>query len=165
MSAAEGMEHEGLASLYPMSDVAVMGPLAILKRLPRIVNRVYRTVDAALAFKPDVVVVIDAPEFTHPIAKRIRKRAPEIAIVDYVSPTVWAWRPGRAPKMKRYVDHVLGLLPFEPEAHLRLGGPPCSYVGHPLIERQQWIRGIGYRPTRRSAGAGCRRVATRGAPG
>ena len=143
---AEGMVHEGLASLYAMSDVAVMGPLAILKRLPRIVSRVYQTVDAALAFKPDVVVIIDAPEFTHPIAKRIRKRAPAIPIIDYVSPTVWAWRPGRAPKMKRYIDHVLGLLPFEPEAHIRLGGPACTYVGHPLIERLPWIRSLDTEP-------------------
>lgn len=131
----EGMAREGLASLYPMADVAVMGPVSIIARLPRLVARVYQIVDAALAFKPDAVVIIDAPEFTHPIAKRIRKRAPAIPIIDYVSPSVWAWRPGRARKMRPYVDHLLALLPFEPEAHQRLGGPPCTYVGHPLIER------------------------------
>jgi lipid-A-disaccharide synthase len=118
-----------------MEDVAVMGPMSILPKLPRIVSRVYQAVDAALAFAPDVVVIIDSPEFTHPIAKRIRKRAPHTPIVDYVSPTVWAWRPGRAKKMRPYVDHVLALLPFEPEAHARLGGPACTYVGHPLIEK------------------------------
>ncbi|MFZ4808229.1 MAG: lipid-A-disaccharide synthase [Hyphomicrobiaceae bacterium] len=134
------MAAEGLASLYPMTEVAVMGPLAILKRLPWIVRRVYQTVDAALAAEPDAVIIIDAPEFTHPIAKRIRKRAPQIPIIDYVSPTVWAWRPGRARKMRPYVDHLLALLPFEPEAHARLGGPPCSYVGHPLIERLEGFR-------------------------
>ena len=84
---------------------------------------------------PTRVVIIDSPEFTHPIARRIRRRRPEIPIIDYVSPSVWAWRPGRARKMRAYVDHVLALLPFEPEAHERLGGPPCTYVGHPLIER------------------------------
>jgi len=134
------MAAEGLTSLYPMTEVAVMGPLAILKRLPKIVRRVYQTVDAALAAQPDAVVIIDAPEFTHPIAKRIRKRAPHIPIIDYVSPTVWAWRPGRAQKMRPYVDHLLALLPFEPDAHARLGGPPCSYVGHPLIERLDGFR-------------------------
>jgi lipid-A-disaccharide synthase len=134
------MEREGLASQFPLSDVAVMGPLSILPRLPRIISRVHRTVDAAVAAEPDAVVIIDAPEFTHPIAKRIRKRAPLIPIIDYVSPSVWAWRPGRARKMSRYVDHVLALLPFEPEAHKRLGGPPCTYVGHPLIERINWLR-------------------------
>ena len=132
----ELMEEQGLPSLFPLGDIAVMGPLAILKRLGPIVRRVYRTVDAALAFDPDVVVIIDSPEFTHPIARRIRRRRPEIPIVDYVSPTVWAWRPGRARSMRGYVDHVLALLPFEPAAHLRLGGPPCTYVGHPLIEQR-----------------------------
>lgn len=129
------MADEGLQSIYPIADVTVMGPLSILPRLPRITRRVYQTVGAALASRPDVVVIIDAPEFTHPIAKRIRKRAPEIPIVDYVSPSVWAWRPGRAKKMRPYVDHLMALLPFEPESHRRLGGPPCTYVGHPLIER------------------------------
>ncbi len=69
---AEGMAREGLRSLYPMTDVAVMGPLSVLPRLPRILARVYATVDAAVDCQPDVVVIIDAPEFTHPIAKRIR---------------------------------------------------------------------------------------------
>jgi len=138
----EQMEAAGLASQFPLSDVAVMGPMSILPRLPRIISRVHRTVDAAVAAEPDAVVIIDAPEFTHPIAKRIRKRAPSIPIIDYVSPSVWAWRPGRARKMRPYVDHVMGLLPFEPAAHQRLGGPPCTYVGHPLIEKVDWMHGV-----------------------
>ncbi len=135
----EHMEAAGLPSLFPLADVAVMGPAAIIKRLPTLVRRVYQTVDAALAFNPDVVVIIDSPEFTHPIAKRIRQRRPSIPIIDYVSPSVWAWRPGRARKMRPYVDHLLALLPFEPAAHARLGGPACTYVGHPLIEKAPWI--------------------------
>ncbi len=133
------MQQAGLRSIFPLADIAVMGPAAILARLPTLVRRVYRTVDAALAFNPDAVVIIDSPEFTHPVARRIRQRRPAIPIVDYVSPSVWAWRPGRARKMRPYVDHLLALLPFEPGAHLRLGGPPCSYAGHPLIERASWI--------------------------
>src|SRR3990170_4131356 len=58
------------------------------------------------------------------------------------SPSVWAWRPGRARKMRRYTDHVMALLPFEPAAHERLGGPPCTYVGHPLIERLEWLQDL-----------------------
>lgn len=131
----EAMDAQGLASIFPLHDVAVMGPLNILAALPRLVRRVHQTVDAALAFNPDAVVIIDSPEFTHPIAKRIRRRAPDIPIIDYVSPSVWAWRPGRAKKMRGYIDEVLALLPFEPAAHERLGGPHCTYVGHPLIER------------------------------
>ena len=138
----EEMREMGLQSLFPLSDVAVMGPLAILRRLPRLVRRVYQAVDAAVAASPDLVIIIDSPEFTHPIAKRIRRKCPEVPIIDYVSPSVWAWRPGRARKMRGYVDHVLALLPFEPDAHARLGGPPCSYVGHPLVEQDAWIRSL-----------------------
>lgn len=131
----EQMEAEGLNSLFPMSDVAVMGPLAILAALPRLVRRINEAADAGVKADPDAVVIIDSPEFTHPIARRIRKRLPDVPIVDYVSPSVWAWRPGRAARMRAYVDHVMALLPFEPAVHMRLGGPPCTYVGHPLIER------------------------------
>jgi len=138
----EHMQDAGLSSIFPLSDVAVMGPAAIIARLPTLVRRVYQTVEAILAFDPDILVIIDSPEFTHPIAKRVRQRRPDIPIVDYVSPSVWAWRPGRARKMRPYVDHLLTLLPFEPEAHARLGGPASTYVGHPLIERAAWIDGL-----------------------
>lgn len=92
----ETMEAEGLRSIFPLSDIAVMGPLAILARLPKLVRRVYQTVAAGLQSEPDGVIIIDSPEFTHPVAKRIRKKKPLVPIVDYVSPSVWAWRPGRA---------------------------------------------------------------------
>jgi lipid-A-disaccharide synthase len=141
------MEGEGLASLFPLADIAVMGIGAVVARLPSIVQRVYRTVDAVVAARPDAVVIIDSPEFTHAVARRIRRRAPELPIVNYVSPSVWAWRPGRARRMRAYVDHVLALKPFEPDAHRRLGGPACTYVGHPLIERLAELRpSSGERP-------------------
>jgi lipid-A-disaccharide synthase len=149
----ELMQSQGLISQFPMSDVAVMGPLSILPRLPRIINRVNRTADAAVSAQPDALVIIDSPEFTHPIAKRFRRRCPNIPIIDYVSPSVWAWRPGRARKMRKYIDHVLALLPFEPEAHARLGGPPCTYVGHPLIEKLDWIRRLDTTPLTDRLGA------------
>jgi len=146
------MEAEGLVSQFPLSDVAVMGPVAILRRLPKLIRRVHQTVDAAIAAEPDAVVIIDSPEFTHPIAKRIRRKRPDLPIVDYVSPSVWAWRPGRAARMRQYIDHVMALLPFEPAAHERLGGPPCTYVGHPLIERHASWQGLDPEPLARRLG-------------
>jgi lipid-A-disaccharide synthase len=133
------MEAGGLNSIFPMSDIAIMGPAAIIEHLPQLLRRIRETANAAIAASPDVVVIIDAPEFTHRVARRIRKARPDLPIVDYVSPSVWAWRSWRAPKMRAYVDEVLALLPFEPDVHARLGGPPCTYVGHPLIERRHWI--------------------------
>ena len=136
----EAMAAQGCPSLFPLSEVAVMGPLAILAQLRTLVKRVYQSVDAAVGMKPDAVIIFDSPEFTHPIAKRVKRQLPEIPVIDYVSPSVWAWRPGRARKMRGYIDHVLAILPFEPAVHERLGGPDCSYVGHPLIERLDWIK-------------------------
>jgi lipid-A-disaccharide synthase len=93
-----------------------------------------------VAASPDALVIIDSPDFTHRVARRVRARDPSIPIINYVSPSVWAWRPGRARAMLGYVDHVLALLPFEPEAYRRLRGPPCSYVGHPLLEQIDSLR-------------------------
>jgi lipid-A-disaccharide synthase len=138
--AGEAMQAEGMQSLFPLHDIAVMGILPVLARLPTLVKRVHATVDAVVAARPDILVIIDSPDFTHAVARRVRKRLPKLPIVDYVSPSVWAWRQGRARKMRAYVDHVLSLLPFEPEAHRRLGGPSCTYVGHPLIERLGELR-------------------------
>lgn len=138
----EEMEAQGLTSLFPLGDIAVMGPGAILRALPRLTNRVYRTVSAGLAAKPDVIVIIDAPEFTHRVARRLHRSLPHTPIINYVCPSVWAWRQGRAKVMTRFIDHVLALLPFEPAALERLEGPPATYVGHPLAERRNWIKAI-----------------------
>jgi lipid-A-disaccharide synthase len=129
------MHGEGLASIFPLGDVAVMGFSAVLARLPLLMRRIGEAVSTIVAAKPDALVIIDSPDFTHRVARRVRARLPRLPVIDYVSPTVWAWRPGRARAMRRYVDHVLALLPFEPEAHRRLGGPACTYVGHPLSQR------------------------------
>jgi lipid-A-disaccharide synthase len=134
------MAAEGMPSLFRIDDLAIVGIAAIPQQLPKILSRIRQTARTAVAERPDVVVIIDAPDFTHRVARRIRKQAPQIPIVDYVSPSVWAWRPRRARVMRRYVDHVLALLPFEPEVHRTLGGPPCSYVGHPLVEQAADLR-------------------------
>jgi len=116
-----------------------------------ILRRIRETADAVIAARPDALVIIDSPDFTHRVARRVRRAAPSIPIVDYVSPSVWAWRPGRARAMRRYVDCVLAILPFEPAAHVRLGGPPCIFVGHPLIERIDRLRPDAEDKRRRSS--------------
>lgn len=129
------MQAEGLSSLFPMSDIAVMGLGPVLRRLPTILSRLRLTIAAACREAPDVVVLIDSPDFTHRVGRKLRALAPGVATVAYVSPTVWAWRASRAPAMARWCDHLLAVLPFEPEAHRLLGGPPTTYVGHQLVER------------------------------
>ncbi|MCZ7656976.1 MAG: lipid-A-disaccharide synthase [Xanthobacteraceae bacterium] len=134
------MAAQGLASPFAIEELSIIGLAAIPRRLPRILSLIRETADRIVKARPDVLVVIDSPEFTHRVARRVRRAAPEIPIIDYVSPTVWAWRPGRARAMRGYVDHVLAILPFEPAALARLGGPPCSYVGHPVTDRVAALR-------------------------
>jgi lipid-A-disaccharide synthase len=134
------MAREGLASLFPTNEIGNIGLASVAVRLPSLLRNIRAVADAAVAARPDVLVIIDSPDFTHRIARRVRQRAPAIPIVDYVAPSVWAWRPWRARAMRGYVDRVLALLPFEPAAFARLGGPPCSYVGHPLIDEIDELR-------------------------
>ena len=138
--AGEALAAEGLESLFDIEDIAVMGLAPVVARLPTILRRIRQTRDAILASKPDLVVLIDSPDFTHRVAKQVRRAAPHIPIIGWVSPSVWAWRPGRAKAMRAYIDHLLVLLPFEVEAHRKLGGPPASYVGHPLITEIETLR-------------------------
>jgi lipid-A-disaccharide synthase len=145
------MAAAGIASPFSIGEFSLFGYLAIPQRLPRILRRMRQIVDAIVAARPDALVIIDSPELTHRIARRVRARAPAIPILDYVSPSIWAWRPGRARAMRAYVDCVLAILPFEPAAHLRLGGPPCFYVGHPLIERVAELRPDAAEVARRRA--------------
>jgi lipid-A-disaccharide synthase len=134
------MACEGLRSPFDVGDLAIIGVVAIPRRLPLILRRIRETAELVVASRPDTLVIIDSPEFTHRVARRVRAEAPAIPIIDYVPPSVWAWRPGRARAMRRYVDHVLALLPFEPQALQQLGGPPSTYVGHPLLERLGELR-------------------------
>ncbi|MDB5485702.1 MAG: lipid-A-disaccharide synthase [Tardiphaga sp.] len=145
------MTNEGIASPFPIDELSIIGFAAVVKQLPMLLRRIGAAADAVLAAKPDLLVIIDSPDFTHRVARRVRATNPAIKIINYVSPTVWAWRPGRAAKMRGYVDHILALLPFEPEAHRRLGGPPCTYVGHPLTEQVATLRPDASEQRRREA--------------
>jgi lipid-A-disaccharide synthase len=136
----QGMVREGLVSLFPIEELSIVGFSAVIRQLPKILRLINQTVDAIVDTAPDVLVIIDSPDFTQRVARRVHTRDGTIPIVNYVAPTVWAWRPGRARAMRRYVDHVAALLPFEPAAYQRLGGPPCTYVGHPLIEQIASLR-------------------------
>ena len=136
----EAMEAEGLKSEFPISDIAVMGIMPVLARLPTLIARIRQTAEAIVAARPDGLVIIDSPDFTHRVARRVRRAMPDLPIVDYVSPSVWAWRPARAKAMRGYINCVLALLPFEPQAYAQLDGPRCVYVGHPLIERLDALR-------------------------
>jgi len=130
----------GLAALFPAHDLMTIGIAPVVAKLPTIVRRLRETIAAVVAEPPDVLVLIDVPDFSLRVAKGVRRRLPHLPIVKYVSPSVWVWRSGRARAMRPMIDLILALLPFEPEVHRRLGGPPCTYVGHPLLAHLAELR-------------------------
>ena len=130
----EAMAAQGLKSLFPLDATAVMGLGGILPRIPEILARVRQAADFAAETRPDAVVLIDSPDFTHRIARRLKRLAPRIATINYVAPQVWASRSWRARAMARYFDLVLALLPFEPP-FFEGYGLRAIFVGHPAIER------------------------------
>jgi lipid-A-disaccharide synthase len=134
------MAREGLQSLYPLDDTAVMGLREVVPAIPAILGRVRQAVDFAIQSKPDAVVVIDSPDFTHRVARAIKKRDPSIRTVDYVAPQVWASRAYRAKAMASYFDLVLALFPFE-VAFFEKYGLRAAFVGHPVIERAAKVTG------------------------
>lgn len=126
------LREHGLDPLFDGVEIALMGITAVLRDLPRLLRRIGQTADAIAGEKPDCLVTIDSPDFSLRVARKVRAAAPSVPIVHYVCPSVWAWRPGRARDMRSYVDRVLCVLPFEPEALSRLDGPQGVYVGHRL---------------------------------
>ena len=134
------MQAEGLTTFFGIGDLAVMGINEVLPKLRLLFRRMRQAADFALRTKPDAVVLIDSGDFHHRVARRIRAGDPNIPIIKYVSPQVWASRPGRAEKMKDFLDHVLCLLPFEPAFYERYG-LPATFVGHPALERAARMTG------------------------
>ena len=128
------MAAEGLDSLFSQDELAVMGLVEVLPRLPRLIRRIRETAAACLAARPDALLTIDSPGFGLRVARRVRAADPAIRTIHYVAPSVWAWRPGRAKKMAAYVDHLLALLPFEPP-YFTAHGMSCDFVGHPAAAR------------------------------
>lgn len=127
----DAMAAQGLRSLFPMGELAVMGLLEVLPHARLLLRRIRETAAAADAWRPDIVVTIDSPSFANRFVSRLR--LPGVPRVHYVAPSVWAWRPGRVHKFKRNFDHLLALLPFEPP-YFEAVGLPCHFVGHPVLE-------------------------------
>ena len=126
------MEAEGLASIFPMNELSVMGLAEVLPKYRALLRRKYEAVTAALAFEPDILLTIDSPDFCKRVAKDVRAANPAIRTIHYVAPSVWAWRPKRAAKLAEFTDKVLTLLPFEPDL-MQAAGMEAEFVGHPVV--------------------------------
>ena len=127
---------EGVESLFPMSDLSVMGWSDVLVRLPLLLWRARQVADAIIRVRPDAVILIDSQVFNRVVAERVRKAGSSVPMLLYVAPAVWVWAPDRAARLTPLFDEVLAVLPFEPRVMTELGGPPTTYVGHPALTRQ-----------------------------
>ncbi|MCP4923304.1 MAG: lipid-A-disaccharide synthase [bacterium] len=132
------MQEAGVSSLFPMSDLSVMGLGEVIPHLPRLIYRLYQTASFIKKWKPDLILTIDAPDFHFRLQKRLRawgeNQDPRPIQVHYTAPTVWAWRPGRAKKIARFLDHLLALFPFEPP-YFEKEGLATTFVGHPIVSK------------------------------
>ncbi len=136
----DALTAQGLHSLFDFSELSIMGLTQVLSRLPSLIKRINQTASAIIAARPDVLIIIDSPDFTHRVAKKVRAALPRLPIVNYVCPSVWAWKEYRAKAMLAYVDRVLAVLPFEPEAMKSLAGPETVFVGHRLTNDPDLLR-------------------------
>ncbi|WP_455481224.1 lipid-A-disaccharide synthase [Bartonella sp. B12(2025)] len=123
----------GLKSVFDFHDISLIGLSAVLKKLPSLLVRIRNLSKFIAQEQPDCLIIIDSPDFTHRVAKKVRILAPSIPIIKYIAPTVWAWRPERAKAMRKFVDHVLAIFPFEEKVMKDLEGPATTYIGHRLL--------------------------------
>lgn len=141
----EMMQAAGLKSLFDMSDLTIMGLLEVIPSIPKIKRRITQTVNAAKETSPDVFITIDSPDFCLRVGKQLRDQENPPYAIHYVAPSVWAWRPERAAKMAKSVDHVLALLPIEPP-YMTKEGMSCDFVGHPAaaeeIPSKEYIQSV-----------------------
>ena len=127
----EAMARQGLTTLFPLSDLALMGLLEIIPRLRQLRHRLRQATDDIVACRPDMVVTIDSPGFTLRVLRAIAPSG--IPRVHYVAPQVWAWREGRVKHYPGLWDQLLCLLPFEPAFFAR-HNLPATFVGHSVLE-------------------------------
>jgi lipid-A-disaccharide synthase len=136
------MMGEGMISLFSMNEMSVMGLAEVIPHIPRLLRRIRETADFALSERPDIVVTIDAPDFSFRVGKRLANKG--IPLVHYVAPSVWAWRPGRARKIAGFLDHLLALLPFEPP-YFEKEGLATTFIGHSAVEERHGGDGNRFR--------------------
>ena len=134
----EKMQSNNFRSLFDMSHISIFGIFPVIKKLFFLLRKINDVVNDIVQIKPDIIILIDSPDFNHRVAKKIKRYLPDIPIICYVAPTVWAWRHGRAKKMSKYFNYLLSVIPFEVNFFEKYG-LKTTYVGHPFIEKVKKI--------------------------
>ncbi|MBF0425776.1 MAG: lipid-A-disaccharide synthase [Magnetococcales bacterium] len=126
------LRQQGLQSLFDVNDLAIIGLVEVVRRLPRLARVFRHLVELLRNERPDVLITIDLPDFNLVLAGQAKRMG--IPVIHYVTPQVWAWRPGRVQRIAQRVDHLLVLFPFEPQYYVGTG-LPVTFVGHPLVKQ------------------------------
>ena len=134
----EKMQSNNFRSLFDMSHISIFGIFPVIKKLFFLLRKINDVVNDIVQIKPDIIILIDSPDFNHRVAKKVKRYLPDIPIICYVAPTVWAWRHGRAKKMSKYFNYLLSVIPFEVNFFEKYG-LKTTYVGHPFIEKVKKI--------------------------
>ena len=123
----------GIKSIYDLKDITYIAFTDVLFNLFKIKKKIEETVKKILEFKPDILFSVDSPDFTLRVAQRVKKANPNIKVIHFIAPKVWAWREGRVKKMKKYLDHILLLFNFE-KKYFDKENILSTFVGHPLLD-------------------------------
>ena len=128
------LEKRGLSSLFPFSELSIMGLIEVIPKVPKMIYLINKTINDILDKKPDLIVTIDAPDFSFRVLKKLKRILPSAKTLHIVAPTVWAWKSYRAKKIASYVDNLFVLFPFE-KKYFTPYGIKTTFIGHPIIEK------------------------------
>ena len=131
----ENLSSLGIKSIYNLKDITYLGFTNVLLNIFKINNKINKTVDSILEFKPDILFTVDSPDFTLRVAEKVKNKNSNIKTIHYVAPQVWVWRKGRVKKIKKFIDHILLLFNFE-KTYFEKEKISCEFVGHPLLENK-----------------------------
>ncbi len=149
------MAKAGVELIVDQHELAIGGIVGVFEDLPRIVRAWFRLTRALREIRPDLLVVVDSPDFNLPFARRARKLG--IPVFAYISPQVWAWRRGRIRRIAERVSRMAVIFPFEPAVYAG-SGLPVEFVGHPLVDRlRSSDAGEGRATARRALGLAAER--------
>jgi len=129
----EHLKALGIKSLYDLKEITYLGFTRVILNIFKIKKKINQTVDKIIEFDPDILFSVDSPDFTLRVAERVKKLRSEIKTIHYVAPQVWVWREHRVKKLKKFLDHILLLFPFE-KKYFEKENINCTFVGHPLLE-------------------------------
>ena len=130
------LKNLGIKSIYDLKEITYLGFTSVLLNIFRIKSKINKTVEEIVKFNPDILLSVDSPDFTLRVAEKVKKINSNIKTIHYVAPQVWVWRKNRVKKIKKFIDHILLLFEFE-KKYFDEENINNTFVGHPLIERNQ----------------------------